>query len=915
MVVFVLLLSLGGWEGAATAQSPIAGQPPIKSVRVFERLCLPSVDPSAGTLQEARAACPDVADGMVFTLTSRDPSYPPIPLTVNSLGEAEWREVPSSVPYTIAHGGSFDYGAAWVTCRFASSLDPAVPDTERTFRPPPPAHTIEIGASEPVLSTYLVVECYWFDFLVTAELPEESDPTATATPSGEEADTTNAGAQTEPETQETTSDTSEATPVDTADTSTSNEVAPTGSGARVDIRGWECPFHVDIRTATAAELQSICQQPFRNVPYTLNGDPNLQQAAGDIGFVAFQDVPFGPLTIRQEAWGSFDAARVFCYTLPATASHGPLQDSQEIAFTSDPDDTFSVTLQVNPGEAVDCIWFDAHVTEDDLGTVLVTAYQCPDGYDPNSGGLSDLLMTCHIPQAGAYFELTQPTAITGNTADANGFIGFVNFTPRTYALAETAPIGWATARVFCRSYQADDWDHPVDPYIEYPVANASEISVTLTAHWETDCAWFDTKGVDYAYLDINAWSCPLNFTPNATTSRDTFAQTCTAGVSGAQFEVDRGFGFEIAGTSTDGYAFFQEPVPYGLLDIRGTGPNTYRFRRVFCGEAPFIGIGAIPSSWTSAAQPRITFPAQVNYQVVCEFYFTPLSTAVDPAANPEADSADDAAVETAASPAPEPVATSNEESDESNAGPTPAIESSQDENSDSGETGTQPASDAPATLVLNLHTCPPGYDALAPGADPAVDCETATGAPSVTLDGAASETSADGVAGWTGLPPGSALIQAAPGAFLGACESDQRALSAESLVSPFVYTSPAGIVGISLLAGETLTCDWFDMATEASGSVIATLLRCPGPTVIADQCAPASGPATLSFEPVGGAGSAFELAIGESGTGQVSATGSYQLTGFPIDACLIESDAFDDTGALVVEPGGTVEVQIYLCGG
>jgi len=552
----------------------------------------------------------------------------------------------------------------------------------------------------------------------------------------------------------------------------------------------------------------------------------------------------------------------------------------------------------------------------------VTAYQCPDGYDTTSGGLSDLLMTCHIPQAGAYFELTQPAVITGTTSDANGFLGFINFTPMTYALAETAPIGWATARVFCRSYQADDWDHPVDPYIEYPVANASEISITLTAHWETDCAWFDTKGVDHAYLDINAWSCPLSFTPNASIPRDTFAQTCSAGVSGAQFEVARGFGFELAGTSTDGYAFFQEPVPYGSLDIRGTGPNTYRFLRIFCGEAPFIGIGAIPSTWTSYAQPQATFPAQVNYQVVCEFYFAPLSTAGGQAASPEAGATDDVAVEAAASPmaseaegpAAEPVATPEAEGAEVENTPTPAIVASQGESSGSGASASQAVSAESATLLLHLHTCPAEYDVYGQGADPALDCAASTGAPTVTVNGGASETSADGTAGWTALAPGTALIETGSDAFLGACSSDARTLSVDGVVAPFVFANANGAIGITLLAGETLTCDWYSAQDGESGSVSVSLFSCPGPTVIEAQCGPAAGSASVHFEPVDGVGRAFDLAIDESGTGQAAATGLYQLAGFPDSACSIESDAFDATGALVIEPDASVEVRIYLCG-
>ena len=387
------------------------------------------------------------------------------------------------------------------------------------------------------------------------------------------------------------------------------------------------------------------------------------------------------------------------------------------------------------------------------------------------------------------------------------------------------------------------------------------------------------------------------------------------------FEIESGLSFELSATSTDGYALFQEPVPYGSLDIRGSGPNTHQFLRAFCGEAPFIGIGAIPSTWTSSTQPQLTFPAQVNYQVVCEFYVVPLSTAVEPAASPEASSADVEAPDTASSPAtaeeadpaPEPAATPEEDDEGAGSTPTPAIVASQGENSGSDESTTQPAAPETATLLLNLHTCPVAYDVYAQGADPTVDCARRTGAPSVTVDGAASETSADGVAGWTGLPTGVVTIESGAGAFLGVCSSDLRTVS-DSVVAPYVFANPDGAIGIALLAGETLTCDWYAVADGESGTVSASLLVCPGPTVIEAQCESAPGPATLHFEPVDGDGTEFDLQIDESGFGQANATGTYQLTGFPEGSCSIESDGFDATGALVIEPEAAVEVRIYLCG-
>jgi hypothetical protein len=457
--------------------------------------------------------------------------------------------------------------------------------------------------------------------------------------------------------------------------------------------------------------------------------------------------------------------------------------------------------------------------------------------------------------------------------------------------------------------------------VEYPVSNKTGISVTLTAHWETDCLWFDSKGVDHAFLDINTWSCPLDFAPDEATPRDTFAQTCTVGVSGAAFEVDRGFGFELTGTSTGGYVFFQEPVPYGTLDIRGSGPNTHQFLRGFCGDAPYIGIGAIPSLWTSYQQPYLTFPAQVNYQVVCEFYYVPLTSASDAAASPSAETAaetDEAVVASPvtvaeANPTAEPNTSPEDGSDASQPAATPAIVNAAGGSAGSAQTGMQPEAGAPATLLLNVHTCPAGYDVYAQNANPASDCTVSTGPPAVTVNGAASETSADGMAGWTGLPAGAAYIEAEPGSFLGTCTSDVRTISADSVFVPYVFANPAGTIGVSLLAGETLTCDWYSLGIEASGTISVTLFDCPGPTVIVSQCGPAAGPASLHFESIGDAGASFDLTIDESGSCQISATGVYRLAGFPAAACSIESDAFDATGSLVVEPGGTAEVRIYLC--
>ena len=114
-----------------------------------------------------------------------------------------------------------------------------------------------------------------------------------------------------------------------------------------------------------------------------------------------------------------------------------------------------------------------------------------------------------------------------------------------------------------------------------------------------------------------------------------------------------------------------------------------------------------------------------------------------------------------------------------------------------------------------------------------------------------------------------------------------------------------------------MACSWYDIPAAQGVTVTGQLFTCPGTTVIKTQCAPGTGPATLTFEPAPGqSGAPFDLLLGDDGSAQATAlAGTYALTGIPIDACLVESDGFDSSGQLVLEEGAAVEVRVYTCGG
>jgi hypothetical protein len=204
--------------------------------------------------------------------------------------------------------------------------------------------------------------------------------------------------------------------------------------------------------------------------------------------------------------------------------------------------------------------------------------------------------------------------------------------------------------------------------------------------------------------------------------------------------------------------------------------------------------------------------------------------------------------------------------------------------------------------------------------DPAIGIEFTMTGPDGTAQQATSN--AGGELSLTGLAPGSYLLQAAlppeiESSFIADCVSDQRDLSGESPFFPVAYAGPDGQIGIALLPGETLACNWYEIPAGQGATVTGQLFSCPGVTVIKTQCAPGTGPATLTFEPAPGqSGSPFDLLFGDDGAAQGSALeGTYALTGMPIDACLVESDGFDASGQLVLEEGAAVEVRVYTCGG
>jgi hypothetical protein len=178
-------------------------------------------------------------------------------------------------------------------------------------------------------------------------------------------------------------------------------------------------------------------------------------------------------------------------------------------------------------------------------------------------------------------------------------------------------------------------------------------------------------------------------------------------------------------------------------------------------------------------------------------------------------------------------------------------------------------------------------------------------------------TGEDGKATWANLVAGPyLLVETVPddthSAFIWTCKSDKRQFQLEYPLTPSSYAGPEGETGITLIPGETLECAWYDVPT-APGTISLLLFDCPGSPVIVAQCQPAGAGIELALAPVDSVGPVLTLTTDENGSATGEGVGVYSMTEEGATPCLIDSEAIDDQGRLVVGEGDEIEIKIYNC--
>jgi hypothetical protein len=207
--------------------------------------------------------------------------------------------------------------------------------------------------------------------------------------------------------------------------------------------------------------------------------------------------------------------------------------------------------------------------------------------------------------------------------------------------------------------------------------------------------------------------------------------------------------------------------------------------------------------------------------------------------------------------------------------------------------GAARAQDATASLIVNVYTCESRNDPIDPTESLIDQCTLGTEDIVFSLesipsnDGGASASTGTGGApssiAFTDLAPGDyRLTQATPDtiarSYISQCTSTARTF--DYPFSPFAIIEPGGRLNVSLLPGEQLTCDWYNVRTGETepadaAALTITAYSCSGDVIGPGMCDIAPD-VTFSIE--NATGVSEQLTTGPDGTVTYDGSGAYQLT-------------------------------------
>ena len=631
------------------------------------------------------------------------------------------------------------------------------------------------------------------------------------------------------------------------------------------------------------QLAANCSTPSYQAEFQVYG-PNFTQFYN--GGFSQDNLTGGVYTIREIIPSGYSEPIVFCKISDLLGNDSGSQE--KITYDG------YLEIQVDPEKTLYCDWFNVPQQQaPTYGKILINKHFCkgPSDFDAYSASIYDLAANCNEPAMNVDFSASQngTNLQSGTSTGAPNLLTFADLPVGTITIVETIPEGYGDPIVYCSV--GDELGNDRAPVTEAPVDN-DRINWDLHAGDVVFCDWFNIPASKGTTISVVKYNCPVNI-GYAWGDFEDYTQGCTEAASGVSFKLDSASTGNPGNqeTDTNGQITWSdmEADHYFLTE---EVPSDYQQPVVFCA---YYLPNASPQDqdfqpYSISSENQIEFDMEDGQYIVC-FWFNISKNWQAATSTPTP---------------PPPTATSS-------APPPP------------GKTATATAVPKKPTLIIHLHLCEAGYDSFAQNADPKTDCTELADQASFklapltgTANGTTSPVDNTGKVTFANVEVGSYRLSevdfpAGATAFIQTCTSTGRDLSTYPF-QPFAFVDANGSVALSLINGETLECDWYDVPSLSGGNGLTIqVYDCGANQPSVANCDKATAPVLLVLAPVT-QGSPQIVQTNDSGFAHVDGLdGNFTLSETGQQPCGVESDDLGADGTLSLSPDRATSVSVFNC--
>ncbi len=414
--------------------------------------CDPGYDPGSGDPNAAFTNCTTPAGGVSFTLQSGDGSYGGGTQQTDGGGSVSWNGIPLGTGYSVSESVPDGYGTPWVYCEVTG--DPNNPGDVQTSYFAANGGNMDVGYSDPSLTSYTQSTCYWFN-MPPAENGEVQQYQG-------------------------------------------------GGTAVVKIQKFFCddPSH-DYESFTISDYRNNCSNPHGGVGFSINGGTPTD-TANNTGVVEFESLGAGQVDIRLHEAAGYVPQAVYCVEFPNDGSAPTVNETHKQTLTDEGNSTYRLSPTLQDGYTYFCAWYDyteAHPN------VYVYKYYCEPDFDWQSNGYDYLLSGCTSPHVGMSFQITNGSYTEGHSTDSGGAATWTDVPSGELEIVEEVPPGYQVGRVFCGVAQQNDATQPTT-WTEYTYSDGW--NVDLPEGQYLHCYVFDIPA-DYGTVYIYKLYCDPAF--------------------------------------------------------------------------------------------------------------------------------------------------------------------------------------------------------------------------------------------------------------------------------------------------------------------------------------------------------------------------------------------------------------------